>query len=114
MSRRQHLAQEPFGVGTTAGTGRKSTHKFSPFEPMGKIGSGGMGVVYRARYVPNDRIVALKVVPLDATNAQRLVRFRRETEILKHPIPKPLPSEGMSLFHRTQAASLVHHPVGYP
>lgn len=54
-----------------------------PFELQEKIGEGGMGVVYRARYVGNDRIVAVKLLPEDvAQNPTLVARFDRELEIL--------------------------------
>ena len=60
-----------------------------PFELLDKIGEGGMGVVYRARYVGNDRQVAVKLLPPDADkNKTLLARFEREMEVLKqlrHP-----------------------------
>ncbi len=59
-----------------------------PFELLDKLGEGGMGVVYRARYVKNDRIVAVKLVPSNITDATVLARFERETQLLKtlrHP-----------------------------
>ncbi len=59
-----------------------------PFELTEKIGEGGMGVVYRARYVVNDRPVAVKLLPPDVTDETLLGRFEREVEILKtlrHP-----------------------------
>ncbi len=60
-----------------------------PFELLEKIGEGGMGVVYRARHVVNDRLVAVKLLPDDvASNETLLARFERELEVLKqlrHP-----------------------------
>ena len=60
-----------------------------PFELLEKIGEGGMGVVYRARYVGNNRQVAVKLIPNDITaNSTTLARFERELEVLKqlsHP-----------------------------
>lgn len=60
-----------------------------PFELLEKIGEGGMGVVYRARYVGNDKKVAVKLIPNDVTaNPTTLARFERELEVLKqltHP-----------------------------
>jgi len=48
-----------------------------------------MGVVYRARYVGNNRMVAVKLVPDDiAANPTLVSRFERELEVLKqlrHP-----------------------------
>ncbi len=60
-----------------------------PFELLEKLGEGGMGVVYRARYVGNDRIVAIKLLPEEvAKNPTICARFDRELEILtqlRHP-----------------------------
>lgn len=60
-----------------------------PFELLEKIGEGGMGVVYRARYTGNDRVVAVKLLPSEvAADAVLLARFERELEVLKqlhHP-----------------------------
>jgi serine/threonine-protein kinase len=55
-----------------------------PFELLDKIGEGGMGIVYRARYVVNDRQVAVKLLPTDVTDEVILARFERELEILKN------------------------------
>jgi serine/threonine-protein kinase len=60
-----------------------------PFELEEQIGAGAMGVVYRARFVKNDRRVALKLLPSDiAANGTLAARFQREMELLKdlrHP-----------------------------
>jgi serine/threonine-protein kinase len=60
-----------------------------PFELLDKLGEGGMGVVYRARYVGNDRVVAVKLVPDEvAANPTLVARFERELDVLKqlrHP-----------------------------
>ncbi|MBS0201803.1 MAG: protein kinase [Planctomycetes bacterium] len=60
-----------------------------PFELIEKIGEGGMGVVYRARYTGNDRQVAVKLLPTEiAADPILLARFERELEVLKqlhHP-----------------------------
>lgn len=60
-----------------------------PFELQDKLGEGGMGVVYRARYVGNDRIVAVKLIPPEvAADPTLLARFEREMDVLKqlrHP-----------------------------
>lgn len=59
-----------------------------PFELIDKIGEGGMGVVYRARYVKNDRTVAVKLLPPSITDTTLLARFEREMQLLRtlrHP-----------------------------
>jgi serine/threonine-protein kinase len=59
-----------------------------PFELLERIGEGGMGHVYRARFVPRNLEVAVKMVPEDVTDGTTLARFEREMEVLKelkHP-----------------------------
>lgn len=55
-----------------------------PFELEEKIGEGGMGVVYRGRYVKNDKLYAVKLVPADVTDKTLLARFEREMDVLKN------------------------------
>src|SRR5579862_7766628 len=60
-----------------------------PFLLGQKLGSGGMGVVYRATFTKTGQIVALKLLPAQlATNPRTVARFERELSIvkkLKHP-----------------------------
>ncbi len=54
-----------------------------------ELGRGGMGIVYRARHVPTDRVVALKVIRTERQANEEVVRrFRREAQAasrLSHP-----------------------------
>jgi eukaryotic-like serine/threonine-protein kinase len=70
-------------VPLTAGT------RLGPYEITAQIGVGGMGEVYRATDTNLKRQVAIKVLPeAVAADAERLVRFQREAEVLaslNHP-----------------------------
>jgi serine/threonine protein kinase/tetratricopeptide (TPR) repeat protein len=59
------------------------------YEILEEIGRGGMAVIFRARELPSDRIVALKRAKADYLDSdQALARFRREAETaatLNHP-----------------------------
>jgi len=60
-----------------------------PYEVMGELGRGGMGVVYLARRSPDAAPVALKTIRPDVSVSERDVRlFLREAEVLQslqHP-----------------------------
>ena len=63
--------------------------RLGPYEIVGRLGSGGMGIVYRARDSRLDRDVAVKVLPDDmAADPVWLRRFEREARSagsLNHP-----------------------------
>jgi len=57
--------------------------RVGPFELEGKLGVGGMGVVYLATYLKNGKKMAVKVLAPEMSSDQRLVqRFLREMAIL--------------------------------
>ena len=77
-------SSHPHELMSTQKTVSASTRWIWPFELIEQIGEGGMGVVYRARYVVNNRDVALKMLPGDVTDKVALARFERELEVLKN------------------------------
>jgi serine/threonine protein kinase len=60
-----------------------------PYEILGWLGAGGMGVVYRARDSRLAREVAIKLIPeataMDAGRVQRFEQEARATGQLNHP-----------------------------
>jgi WD40 repeat protein/predicted Ser/Thr protein kinase len=59
------------------------------YELLGELGRGGMGVVYKARQLGVDRLVAIKMIIAGAAaDEQEIARFRQEAEAvgrLAHP-----------------------------
>jgi eukaryotic-like serine/threonine-protein kinase len=58
---------------------------FGDYQIVAEIASGGMGVVYRARHVPLNRVVALKMIlARDVGGAGAVRHFRMEAEAAAH------------------------------
>jgi eukaryotic-like serine/threonine-protein kinase len=59
------------------------------YEVVGKLGEGGMGVVYKARDTHLDRFVAIKILPpdkvADAERERRFVQEAKAASALNHP-----------------------------
>ncbi len=70
-------------------SGRANVQRLGDYELIEEIGRGGMGVVYRARQVSLNRIVAVKTILTGpAADERAVVRFREEAEMLarlRHP-----------------------------
>ncbi|MFO1500395.1 MAG: serine/threonine-protein kinase [Verrucomicrobiota bacterium] len=72
-----------------ASSGSRRLDDFGDYQLLDEIGRGGMGVVFRARQVSLNRIVAVKMLKFGAfTREEYVARFRKEAEAaatLRHP-----------------------------
>ncbi|MEW6355649.1 MAG: protein kinase [Planctomycetota bacterium] len=62
--------------------------RLGDYEIVETLGEGGMGVVYKAKHLGLDRIIALKILPTRFSGSQHLERFLREARAaaqLEHP-----------------------------
>ena len=74
--------------GRAASTPTPQTTAFGPFELLGRLGTGGMGTVFRARHKGLDHVVALKVMRSRLADETARKRFEREARIsasVDHP-----------------------------
>ena len=83
------LARLGFGSATTSHPSAGSAPPTVPgFEVLGELGRGGMGVVYKARKIGLNRVLALKMVRDANPDPHELIRFLNEAEAaaaIDHP-----------------------------
>ncbi len=68
--------------------GARTLPKIPGYEILRRLGRGGMGVVFQARHLRLNRMVALKMVEGTSRSDELLSRFQREAEaiaLLQHP-----------------------------
>jgi len=98
-------------VWTPNAAGRRRGDVLGDFEIIGEIGRGGMGVVYRARQLSLNRIVALKVLPNTlGQTAKAVTRFKKEARAaakMHHTNIVPVYSQGEHEGHFYYAMELV-------
>lgn len=90
-----------------------------------EIGRGGMGIVYRAREAVSNRNVALKVLPIRASDGSNTKRFEHEREAmsrLNHPNIVPVYTHGsterfaylvIKLIDGYNLAQILNNEAGY-
>jgi tRNA A-37 threonylcarbamoyl transferase component Bud32 len=79
----------PQAAAIHAAQGRGTKNAIEGYEILGKLGQGGMGVVYKARQLSLDRVVAIKILlrkqSADKEGVERFFREARAVARLQHP-----------------------------
>lgn len=71
------------------GSGRFVSNLAGQYEFLGKIGEGGMGVVYKARHIALNQVVAIKMLHVNGLDSVSRLRFQQEAKAvnsLDHPL----------------------------
>jgi serine/threonine protein kinase len=76
------------GVKGIAGILEPGSQLFGPYKILETLDSGGMGVIYKARHVAMDRVVAIKMLRSSRVSDEDIYRFDKEAKAvsrLNHP-----------------------------
>jgi len=83
------LATGPFAAAGPTGSSSPPRLFGNDYELLGSLGQGGMGIIYKARQIRANRLVALKMIQSShLATVDQVERFRREAQAaadLKHP-----------------------------
>ncbi|HZL88557.1 MAG TPA: protein kinase [Pirellulaceae bacterium] len=111
------IVSQPGGELATATQERQPESPEIPgFEIEGELGRGGMGVVYRARQISADRIVALKVVRSDVLDSMPLASRANTLERFKHEAQAAAKLEHdnlVTVYEVGQAKGLCYYAMKY-
>jgi serine/threonine protein kinase/tetratricopeptide (TPR) repeat protein len=83
--------EKPAAIKTSADDRKRvePPKKLSDYDLLEEIGRGGMGIVFKAKQISLDRVVALKILPNAATwDGKQIARFQNEAQAaaqLNHP-----------------------------
>jgi serine/threonine-protein kinase len=93
-------------------TGIEIGQKIGDYEVVGKLGAGGLGMVYEARHLISRRAEAMKVLLPSQTGTTEMVeRFRREVQLLATLNHPNIASLHNAFYHQNQLVmvmELVH------
>jgi tetratricopeptide (TPR) repeat protein/predicted Ser/Thr protein kinase len=78
------MASQTHPGATAVATGPEGLPSIRGYDILKELGRGGMGVVYMARQVDANRLVALKMIRSDEPNPEDVHRFLKEAETVAH------------------------------